>query len=965
MPCPSPATLVAVLLPCVPLIGQAGQVVGQPIPATQVIRATPGLGLATDVAGACRDATGAYWTTCKVGNQILLVKIAAPGTVLGTIYTAFNGSAAVTDLTYDANNDNVWVLAAPNPPHAYNATSGLLAGIGAAGTNGTGIAWDGIGRIQVAGSATGYSTTNFSTSIGLAVPPSERGLLFDTMTGEFTGSRNSADPAQITAHEYVELPNGVTTPPNLRGVTDNGALGGAPRGCDAWQPPQGLPLGVFCVGGDNDNAVLYTARLSRAMTPDCGGARIDKGPAIVQGNVYVEAANATGPTFLVMSLARGNVTGPALEPGCVLGVDPALGVLYGPLLPQGGGRISVQTTVPQDPVIDELALWFQFGTLTLQSTFVLSETRGAAVKQSGTMTFVITETFNSNAQLDPLTSSGDWAFGGAQPGLIGGDGRHGSFDPTLGTQTGPDEYTWDTDNSVIPADRTLTGTAYTITDGQYYFTDFVIPANVTVRFIGSAPAVIRVRGQSIVEGTLSLDADGMETFNARGSVSSTAPFINGQPGGRPGAGGGYGGRGGDECRGTGPIIVAGENLTDGADGEDVRLLAGNAYVNQAVGSGGRGSTMNPPTGQAFPNSPRIAFVYRAFMSPGGGGGGYGGPGGTPALLTNPLPSFLVNLQYGTAPAASTPYGPYTPIGSSLVHYLVGGSGGGGGATHALGTIFATGDVYVAGSGGSGGGGACALRSGGDVTVAAGGECTARGGEGAIIDGRDSPTATTANWGLSSPGGGGSGGTLLLQSGGSIVVGGGLDTSGGNGSRIDNVGLVNVQALEAAAGAGAVGNYRLETNGSILVQSTGNVPAYSPAANSGTLTDRDAFVGQGSLWYSAGPGLFPTWSRYELDFDANGDGFVDITYTDSGAAGTLPAKSPTTPIDLRFQGANLDPVTGEPIPGSIGPWRDYVGSALGTGLDADSANGYRFALTFNRQVLQPGASVLELRVYTAR
>ena len=52
---------------------------------------------------------------------------------------------------------------------------------------------------------------------------------------------------------------------------------------------------------------------------------------------------------------------------------------------------------------------------------------------------VIVETFSTAANQAPLVSSGRWGGAqgpGARPGLLGGDGRHGSFDPALGTALG-------------------------------------------------------------------------------------------------------------------------------------------------------------------------------------------------------------------------------------------------------------------------------------------------------------------------------------------------------------------------------------------------------------------------------------------------------------------------------------------------------------------------------------------------
>ena len=50
------------------------------------------------------------------------------------------------------------------------------------------------------------------------------------------------------------------------------------------------------------------------------------------------------------------------------------------------------------------------------------------------------ETFATPARLDTAVSGGTWSSG-ARPAAIGGDGRHGSFDPTIGTTITTGIYT--------------------------------------------------------------------------------------------------------------------------------------------------------------------------------------------------------------------------------------------------------------------------------------------------------------------------------------------------------------------------------------------------------------------------------------------------------------------------------------------------------------------------------------------
>ncbi len=587
------------------------------------------------------------------------------------------------------------------------------------------------------------------------------------------------------------------------------------------------------------------------------------------------------------------------------------------------------------------------------------------------------ETFAGAGGLDVLVSGGTWQ-NGARPAQLGFDGRHGTFLPSLGTQVGSSTFEWSADNFVIPSSHSRTGLQYTITDGKFYFTDFIVPEGTTIRFTGSVPPQIWVRGQVDVRGTLLLNADPMpfwvpttglaagqrvSDFNARGSTSSTTPFIVGQDGGAPGPGGGRGGKGGNECQGTGPIIVGGVVLTNGANGQDLRLPAGHAYAVQAIDTGGRGSVMHPATGIAAPNSPLLGSVYRAHFAPGGSGGGFSLAGGASSVTP------LGVLSIGGAPAQGLQFSllPFPPVPlpspnySAIDHFVVGGSGGGGGATHAFGTIYVVGDVYTAGTGGSGGGGAMALRAGGDLSVSGAASLEAKGGEGVLITGDDRNTPSAdQNWGVSSPGGGGSGGSFLLQAAGNLVMNGLINTSGGAGSRTGSISNPSIN-VTSQAGAGSPGFYRLEAGGSLSVGSAANVPTYNSSVHSGTLTDSDPYSGQTSVWRSSGRIFPPQWLRYELDVDTDGNGTVDITYTDTGEPGTQKANDPNGPLIIMFQGAALPQSGTEPIPGTIGPWREGVGTGGGSGINQDSPLGFRFDMTFNRAMF-PNCVVRGLRVY---
>jgi hypothetical protein len=594
----------------------------------------------------------------------------------------------------------------------------------------------------------------------------------------------------------------------------------------------------------------------------------------------------------------------------------------------------------------------------------------------------ITETFANASGQDPLTSGGIWSSG-ARPGVLGGDGRHGSFNPALGTSIGGGTFEWDLDSTfVIPASQSLTGQEYQVTDGRFYFTDFNLDAGTTVRFVGSVPPVIFVRGEANVRGTIELNGADLPfwvpssgaaigqrvtTFNARGATTTPAPFINGQPGTRGGAGGGRGGNGANECQGTGPIIVSGVTLTNGQPGAPVQLPAGHAYAASGLPTSGVGSVLQPSNGISS-NAVVVSSIYRAQVSPGGSGGGYWTAGAAPSftvpIVTPPWPTTGIGPLAAAGQAFPLlPYPASPPTGySSLNHFLVGGSGGGGGGSHQLGTFaLATNvDQFMAGHAGTGGGGAFALRAGGAVTIFATALLQARGGDGVFINGSDTSGTVNLNFGISSPGGGGSGGSFLIQSGRDLTVAGTVDARGGTGSRTDFITTPATLNIRLTGGNGSPGFYRLEANGLTTFTGTGT-PAFSVANNVGPLADRDPVSGDTSVWRGTGLVFPPTWLRYELDVDTDGNGTIDVTYTDSGAPGTSKANDPTGPVTILFQGARLNQAGTTPVPGTIKQWREGVGNGAGPGISLDSVNGFRFQLLYNRQSF-PNVVVRGLRVF---
>jgi len=563
------------------------------------------------------------------------------------------------------------------------------------------------------------------------------------------------------------------------------------------------------------------------------------------------------------------------------------------------------------------------------------------------------ETFQDESRLDQNISGGTWN-NGARPAQLGGDGRHGTFAIELGDPVGLNTYEWDTSSFTIPATNTFNGQAQVVTNGQFFFTDMTLAANETLRFVGPIPPQIFVRGRTEIHGTIDVSGFDIGPFPATQSTNTNP--IPGQQGSLGGPGGGRGGLGGDRCLGVGPTSSGGLILEDGRDGESVQVLAGHAYSSQVTATGGAGSALHPTAGLTSALTYTLSFVFNGDINTGGGGGGFNGPGTgshvvTPPPTTNPGNPVSGGQSFDLLPFPASP----PPNYSSLIHYTVGGSGGGGGGSHPFAALSSSIGKWKAGGGGSGGGGSFVLRGGSHVVMSSSASLIAKGGSGYQING-DNPNTPVVelvtqptSWGVCAPGGGGSGGTFLLQASRDLVFNGLIDTSGGSGCF---TGSISPPTLNVAsqAGDGAIGFYRLEAAGTISVTG-GNafVPAYVAANNQGVLIDRDEASGQVSLWRGTGLVFPPDWERYELEVDIDGDGIVDVTFTDevplpAGAMG--PALDPLGPVTIKFQGARLNSTTNEPLENTAGPWRDYINENAGQSLNSDAVTAFRFQILFN-------------------
>ncbi len=681
---------------------------------------------------------------------------------------------------------------------------------------------------------------------------------------------------------------------------------------DTWV--SGIPtttlFGSPCGPGPQPTLVAGAARLGqpRAVT-------VDDFPAM-RGAVWLVGGSDQqwGAVPLPASLTALGA------PGCELLVS---GDLVTPFYSLLGGRLTFMQLVPANPALVGAAVFDQVVVFDpLANPAGIVTTNGVKSVIEGPVLTSLVEEFDNETNLDRAASSGSWVGGAAVPGVIGGNGRLGPFDPSDGVLVssipGAMVYEWSTDQQTIPGVRTLTGRDITVTDGVFDFSRFDVAAGVTVRFVGSNRARISVRGRAHIEGRVELNAPPVPL------ISRVAPPL-GQVGGVGGPGGASGGSGADAGSGLGHTAAF-----NGRPGGDVALPAGHAYAARAATTGGRGSQQFPADGL---NSSVTYAIHAAQFcgqtAAGGGGGGFGSRG------TRGRAVFSGSGELGPDGIEGVAFSPHPlPPGSlSSEHFAIGGSGGGGGGSHPHFSLLGTPPVWRAGAAGGGGGGTLVLRCGHEVNMAPGSLIEAKGGDGGSGQLAAPPHAT---------GGGGSGGSVLVQTGGLATMAGLINTRGGTGGLFDerSIYLATIQG-----GDGAAGLARVEVpqpNPPISVAGVA-IPVGS-LLSVGTLAETDSQVACQSSWYWTGRALPVTeWVRYRMDATINGQ---QVTFSDDPALGSLASGA----VGLFVQAATIDPATGIVDPSSMGPWRQRVGGAAAS-LQSDGGNAYRFVILFDRAVAQ--------------
>ena len=548
----------------------------------------------------------------------------------------------------------------------------------------------------------------------------------------------------------------------------------------------------------------------------------------------------------------------------------------------------------------------------------------------------VVEEFDSDSRLDRASSSTLWAAGLAQPGILGGSGKHGDFNPNNGVEIGGGIRLFDLDRPggiSIPAPQTLTAREERVTDGQFEFTTFRVPAGVTVRFAGATAPRIRVRGEVAILGTIDLAGVAMPQLG-------NSLVINGQAGGLGGAGGGRGGNGSNAS-------VGGAAGFHGFPGQDLRVPATHAYAGNVGGTGGRGGFQYPADRASITHA---YLTQCSQVAAGGSGGGFFTAGARGVALRSP--STPPELGQPVDGGIAFNLFPIPPGVASIDHFLVGGSGGGGGGSSIYGHRVPAAELWRVGCGGSGGGGAIAIRAGGTIqlTTAVGVAINVRGGDAfaPYLHQLQGPPA---------PGGGGSGGSILLQSATAISAPGIIDLRGGLGVYVQP-GTSQGLFIESRGGDGSPGFVRAEVPGTPSPSILQNVrPAVDPRMV-GTLTDTDPITGFLTKWYGTAQIFAPRFKRYEVEAEVNGN---TVIFSDDPTRGVWAPIGAGTPIEVIFQGGDVDPRDGSLV-GTPSAWSTTVGPHQGQpGItnERQGADGFRFTLIFNQRT---GVTVRKVSVF---
>jgi len=460
----------------------------------------------------------------------------------------------------------------------------------------------------------------------------------------------------------------------------------------------------------------------------------------------------------------------------------------------------------------------------------------------------LTDTFDGVEQADLFAGGASWGetvSGFLSPGLGGGSGKHGELRLSVG-----DIVTLNTDFedfSSLPAgawrpadalEATFDGTAHTVppvTDGIFEFASISLPTGSQLKFTGSRPARVFVRGQALVRGVIDAGAEDGPQHDSR-EIHGAEPNAAGPSGGLGGVGGRL------------PTWVGFESLATTIEPEDpleppptLEELDGDPGAGVAdnllapsgsfgAGAGGSAWPKSTPSFPAFHMPLALDDVdgvqWDGFylgcgtkmLGASGAGGAFGLNGGSGQVGVIPGGSAVAAPPPTPSPGQASDFS--VGIGSDPMSaprtlspedgWLHGGAGGGGGGSHIASsrTDGSFADCYSSGGGSSsittysqasasaGGSGGGALQLQGGRALSLEGRVTVEGGSGGSkVQGVGNATA----------GGGGGGGALLLQAP-FLAMGpnaGLLDIRGGSGG---------TGASGSTGGKGGAGLLRVEQSG---------------------------------------------------------------------------------------------------------------------------------------------------------
>jgi hypothetical protein len=476
---------------------------------------------------------------------------------------------------------------------------------------------------------------------------------------------------------------------------------------------------------------------------------------------------------------------------------------------------------------------------------------------------VIDESFADLSREDSLRTGSSWGSGTLGTGPGGGSGRLGDLVVLPGTvvelDTDSEDFSGVTNlamfNPIHIIDRTPPAPgvpALPVVGGVFEFSRLRVDAGGTLRFKGSRPARVYVRGVADVAGLI--DVSGSD------GILHRSDNLQGGVGGVPGPNGGTGGRGGARPDGSAfqvdgppPFGAVGgvpnpdvgpENVLDPASYVHVNGLDGGGIAFPStidpspdfVAAGRAGLGWPQPTAlhpelhmpqdvfdvSGMPYEKRIQCTYPVPSSP-GSGGGHALDGGVGDMAFVPLSPMPVPPDSPGGDSAELMIDEVVRTLSPEMGLLRGGGGGGGGGGHLQFTgingsfLNCANSVpqgtppqivsYVAHSSAGGGGG------GGGLQVAVGrrlilsGVIDASGGDGGS---GTFPPDDARNLDLAQAGGGGAGGSVLLQSERVQIqaVPGRVNIAGGEGG--EGTGNNDFPVQPSTGGRGSPGFLRIES-----------------------------------------------------------------------------------------------------------------------------------------------------------